>query len=147
MAQETQSFVIKYQDFVDEITSKCTVYHATTGVFNAAEPVSFGEFKALWDTGATNSMITSDVIKTLNLKIVTYATVYHAGGQSQVPGFNVYIGLPNDILIGPLQVIEGQLEGVDVLIGMDIIGSGDFTVTNNDGHTEFSYTIPSVMKI
>jgi hypothetical protein len=51
------------------------------------------------------------------------------------------------VLIGPIQVVEGMLEGVDVLIGMDIIGEGDFILTNNDDHTEFSFTIPSVKKL
>jgi hypothetical protein len=59
----------------------------------------------------------------------------------------VHIHLPNDVLIGPIQVVEGMLEGVDVLIGMDIIGEGDFILTNNDGHTDFSFTIPSVKKL
>jgi hypothetical protein len=44
-------------------------------------------------------------------------------------------------------VIEGQLEGVDVLIGMDIIGNGDFVITNNEDHTTLSYTTPSTMKV
>ena len=78
---------------------------------------------------------------------VTYATVYHAGGNSTEPCYNTYIHLPNDVLIGPIQVVEGMLEGVDVLIGMDIIGEGDFILTNNDDHTEFSFTIPSVKKL
>ena len=59
----------------------------------------------------------------------------------------INIHLPNDVLIGPIQVVEGMLEGVDVLIGMDIIGEGDFILTNNDDHTEFSFTIPSVKKL
>lgn len=145
--QETKSFVVRYQDFVDEITTDCLVVKATASMArNAGEVVGF-PFRALWDTGATNSMITANVIEQLGLKPVTYATVYHAGGDSEVPVFLAYISLPNDILVGPLQVIEGQLEGVDVLIGMDIIGNGDFIITNNNGHTAVSYSTPSIMKI
>ena len=142
-----QHFIVRYPDFVDEIITDCVVCKATAGVAQGMEvPVQI-TCKALWDTGATNSMITERVIRALGLKAVTFATVYHAGGQSEAAGFNVYICLSKDILIGPLQVIEGQLEGIDVLIGMDIIGIGDFIVTNNADHTEFSYTTPSVFNI
>lgn len=144
---DTQRFVVRYPDFVDEIITDCIVLRATSGTLKGSDMLIQQEYKALWDTGATNSMITAKVIADLRLKPVTYATVYHAGGQSEAAGYNVFVCLPNEILIGPLQVIEGQLEGVDVLIGMDIIGSGDFVVTNNNEHTEFSYTIPSIMKL
>jgi hypothetical protein len=33
--------------------------------------------------------------------------------------------------------------GIDVLIGMDIIGSGDFSVTHHNGNTTFSFCCPS----
>ena len=147
LRMDTQNFIVRYPGYVNEIVTDCLVIKATSGMLtNAKEIVGF-PFQALWDTGATNSMITSSVVAQLNLKPVTYATVYHAGGESEVPAFLAYISLPNDILIGPLQVIEGQLEGVDVLIGMDIIGNGDFVITNNEDHTTLSYTTPSTMKV
>jgi len=44
-----------------------------------------------------------------------------------------------------LKVTDGDLSpNVDVLIGMDIIGLGDFAVTNKDGKTVFSYRMPSM---
>ena len=115
---EPESFLIRYNDYIDEIITDCIVYRADAGLL-------------------------ADSAKILH----TYATVYHAGGNSTEPCYNTYIHLPNDVLIGPIQVVEGMLEGVDVLIGMDIIGEGDFILTNNDDHTEFSFTIPSVKKL
>jgi len=35
------------------------------------------------------------------------------------------------------------LGGIDVLIGMDILGLGDFAVTHQDGKTVFSFCVPS----
>jgi hypothetical protein len=35
----------------------------------------------------------------------------------------------------------------DVLIGMDIIGEGDFAVTHQDGKTTFSFRVPSLKTI
>ncbi len=34
-------------------------------------------------------------------------------------------------------------QGIDVLIGMDIISNGDFAVSNYDGKTYFSFRLPS----
>ena len=40
-------------------------------------------------------------------------------------------------------LILGNLRGYDVLIGMDIIGLGDFAITHLEGDTKFSFRIPS----
>ena len=40
--------------------------------------------------------------------------------------------------------MQGKLQGIDVLIGMDIINRGDFAVSNRNGATSFSFRIPSV---
>lgn len=144
---DMQSFVVKYHDFVEEIATDCFVIKATQGMFDSDDDIVGYPFQALWDTGATNSMITTKVIEQLGLKPVSFATIYHAGGESERPVYVVFFQLPNEILVGPMQVTEGQLEGIDVLIGMDVIGNGDFVITNNDDHTTFSYTTPSVMKL
>lgn len=34
-------------------------------------------------------------------------------------------------------------QGIDVLIGMDIISNGDFAISNYEGRTQFSFRIPS----
>jgi hypothetical protein len=39
------------------------------------------------------------------------------------------------------------LGGIDVLIGMDILGLGDFTVTHYGGKTTFSFCCPSRREI
>jgi hypothetical protein len=42
---------------------------------------------------------------------------------------------------------ESELTGMDVLIGMDIISSGDFAVTASQGKTKFSFQYPSTHDI
>lgn len=48
-----------------------------------------------------------------------------------------------------LQVTEAKLSGLDVLIGMDVIGDGDFAISHNHktNDTILSYRTPSVGKI
>ena len=102
---------------------------------------------ALWDTGATNTVITKNVAHSLNLPITGMAMVNHAGGMSQVPKHVVNIMLPNNVGIPFTEVTEGDLKGCDVLIGMDIITKGDFAITNVGGKTTFSFRIPSIETI
>ncbi len=101
-------------------------------------------FKAIWDTGATRTVISRNVVQSCNLKPTGMARVHTASGTDTVPTYYVSIGLPNKIVIPILQVTQGVLTGTDVLIGMDIINSGDFAVTNKDGQTVFSFRMPSV---
>lgn len=102
---------------------------------------------ALWDTGATNTVITKRVAKALGLVQTGVALVNHAAGQSFKPKYVVNIMLPNNVGIPYVEVTEGDLTGEDVLIGMDIITRGDFAITNVGGKTTFSFRIPSVETI
>lgn len=102
------------------------------------------EFTGLWDTGATNSVISQAVVDKCGLKATGALRVYHAQGSTEaVPSFLVNIKLPNDVEFPGLPVSLGNLSGTDVLIGMDIIGSGDFAVTHRNNRTKFSFRIPS----
>lgn len=59
----------------------------------------------------------------------------------------VNIFLPNKVMFTGVRVTKGAFPGADVLIGMDIIAAGDFSVTNCDGTTTFSYRHPSIKHI
>jgi len=41
-----------------------------------------------------------------------------------------------------VNVTEGDLHGADLLIGMDIISMGDFSITHKDGNTKMSFCMP-----
>ena len=57
----------------------------------------------------------------------------------------VNILLVNKVEVYQIKVTEGKISGdADVLIGMDIIGRGDFAVTNKNDKTVFSFRIPSL---
>ena len=101
------------------------------------------EFSALWDTGATNSVISRKVVDACGLKSTGVERVYHAQGEAVVETYLVDITLPTHMEVHGLPVISGAPQGMDVLIGMDIIGAGDFVVTNRNGRTKFSFRIPS----
>jgi len=105
--------------------------------------------KALWDTGATNSVITSDTSKALKLKPFRKVKVYHGGGSSIENVYYVTIYLPNGLFIPNVAVTECKdISGrFGAIIGMDIICYGDFAITNIKNKTTFSFRLPSIEKI
>lgn len=101
----------------------------------------------LWDTGASSSVINETLAKELGLKPIGVAKVFHANGESEVNRYLVNIALPNNIMLPMMPVTAGKLSGTDVLIGMDIISLGDFSISHKDGGTTFSFQIPSTHNI
>lgn len=134
------SFTVKYSQPVREIKTDCGVSYA----FDRNKPLrpSFIKYTALWDTGASATVISRKVVEDLNLKPVGIQKVYHANGESMVHKYLISLKLPNDVGFSALCVSEGVLHGMDVLIGMDVIGNGDFTITNKDT-TIFTFQVPS----
>jgi hypothetical protein len=104
-------------------------------------------FKAIWDTGATNSVITEKVIGQCGLKATGMTKVRTAQDEVTTETFLVGIFLPNGVVVPDVRVSKLPIRDADVLIGMDIIGAGDFAVTNKDGKTVFSFRMPSTQCI
>lgn len=106
-------------------------------------------YKAIWDTGATNTCITSNVVTTLNLQPIGKIINHTANGERESNQYIVNVYLPNKVAIQMIRVTEcHQLTGgSDVLVGMDIIGIGDFSITHADNKTTMSYRTPSIKTI
>ena len=101
-------------------------------------------FRALWDTGATISVISQTVVDDCDLKPIAPVEVHGVHGPSMTFAFLVNLRLPNKVMIPGLLVTLGVLKDADVLIGMDIITKGDFAVTNSGGRTKFTFRMPSL---
>ena len=105
------------------------------------------KFVAIWDTGATGTVINQKVINECGLKPIGIAEVSTANEKRLSSVYLVSIFLPNRVYFPQLRVTEGTISEADVLIGMDIMTQGDFAVTNSDGRTTFSYRWPSAKRI
>lgn len=102
----------------------------------------------LWDTGASKSSITQRIVDDLNLIPVGNTNISTANGIVTVNTYFVDFGLPNGVTVGNVLVSCADLgEDIDVLIGMDIIKYGDFSITNVDFKTTFSFRTPSMQEI
>ena len=131
----------------DRIANVITTQAHIGQPFDQKSPPPKGDHKgffAIWDTGATNSVISKRVVTECGLKPSGMTKVHTASGTDNVSTYLISMILPNKVVIPTLRVSEGNLTGTDVLIGMDIINQGDFAVTNTNGKTVFSFRMPSV---
>lgn len=133
-----------YQEISRVITSPISVYNTLTG---ATEQTN-----AIWDTGATGSVITKSLATSLGLISIGQMRVKGVHGYKD--GINVYpvkIVLNNQNVVFTIPVTEcEQLTDDDscrFLIGMDIISKGDFAITNFLGKTIMTYRVPSIQKM
>lgn len=129
-------------------------YHNTSNkLINNATIISNGiEYKtdfAQWDTGATNTCISERVVRELNLIPTGKAHIQTPSGSAVRNEYKVDIKLQNEnVYIKNVYVIDSEIEkqGIDILIGMNIINLGDFSVSNYNGYTSFTFRTPSVAK-
>ena len=98
---------------------------------------------ALWDTGATGSAITPTLAKSMNLVPFKRTKVIGVNNISIVDVAKISIGLPNTVMVEEVNVMICNLnQGFDMILGMDIILLGDFSISNANGKTLFSFAIP-----
>jgi predicted aspartyl protease len=102
-------------------------------------------YVALWDTGATASVINQRVVDDLGLQPIGMTQVHGVNGVCDSEIYLVAFELPNSIRLPVMQVTKGNLGQLDVLIGMDVIALGDFSVTNRGGNTVFSFRMPGMV--
>ncbi|MGR3911617.1 aspartyl protease family protein [Burkholderia sp. SR8] len=134
--------------FTAKANGICNVLKTQCGVAQVVNSGSRGpvelKYSAIWDTGATASVISQSVVDACGLAPTGVCQVHGVSGITLTETYYVAIFLPNGVCFSPVRVTKGNLGGnCDVLIGMDIIGSGDFSVTNFDGKTAFSFRMPS----
>lgn len=107
----------------NQLRSSCLVIDPLTG--NASKACT------IWDTGASCSCISPAIAGRLKLPIVGSTTSHTAGGSTPSNKHVVDIKVGN-IIFPKVAVTAPNLPDDLVLIGMDIIGLGRFTVQNMD---------------
>ena len=133
-----------------------TIYHAYTTTYDGLSNKLINDIvvcsegkrvtaKAQWDTGASGTCISSDVVDALGLIPTGKQIIQTPSGQSVVNTYSVNIEFPNNLTISDLMVCGTKIgeQGIQVLIGMDVLLLGDFAVSNYRGKTVFSFRIPS----
>ena len=81
----------------------------------------------------------------MKLKNVGLRKAHTPSGFGEFKIYMVDVILPNNVVIPDLEVSESEigLQGLGMLIGMDIMSKGDFALSNYNEKTKFTFRIPS----
>src|SRR5690554_5616208 len=95
---QTKSFTQSYNGLINVIITDCEISQAFDPQphFTQKHP-RFYKYKGLWDTGATNTVITSKVVKELGLIPTGFIDTYNANGSCVVNTYFINIKLPNGV--------------------------------------------------
>ncbi len=142
-----KSFTSKYNGISKVLINKIQVSNPFDNKNKGFDINNTIKYNGLWDTGATNTVINRNVVDDLKLSATSATEVRTAAGITKANVYIINLWLPNGIIIPDLQVTEGDLGDTDLLIGMDVMNRGDFSVSNFNGITCFSFRVPSLEAI
>ena len=130
------TFKKEYPNIVENVLTECDIYTADGHKFHTE--------RAMWDTGADTTIISSRIVKELNLQPYKQGGIAGIGGATGSNVYLVHVLVPTGDFVTYVEVMESDFEDIDVLIGMDVIVFGDFVLTNADNKTTFQFRTPSV---
>jgi len=135
---DASAFVSEYPQISNRLMSPATLKNGGNET----------KVQALWDTGASRTCISTDVVISLGLVPLGKQQMQTPSGPSVANTFQIDILLPNNVIVQDLVVCDSAIGalGIGALIGMDIINLGDFAVSNFDGKTVFTFRTPSQAK-
>ena len=101
--------------------------------------------KALWDTGSSESVISSELVKKLNLHSIGNAIIGSTGAtiKSNIYKLDFVLAGKQHILLDVTESSQLNDSGIDMLIVLDVICLGDFAISTYDGTVCFSFRYPS----
>jgi hypothetical protein len=154
VGQRFHAFTTNFSGVTDKLITEVLVYAAFDPAAAAIDPAGVPtplRTHALWDTGASRSVIAKSVVTKLGLLPSGQTRVHHGGdaGISESPTYVVNFVLPNTVGVAGVVVTEfnPQHQEFEVLIGMDIINRGDLSLTHVSGLSCMSFRMPSCVKI
>lgn len=125
----------EYPALVEDLMTECDIYTTDGRKFHTE--------RAIWDTGADTTIISSRIVKELKLQPYKLGGIAGIGGSTGSNVYLVHVLVPTGDFVTYVEAMESDFEDIDVLIGMDIIVFGDFLITNKDGKTIFQFRTPS----
>ena len=141
------AFTVKYHGRAYQLISDAVI--AKSG-FNEIPSSGHQRIKAMWDTGATGSMITEAAASSLELTPVGCVEVAGIHDVQEVNQYLIDIVFTNTIAFQNIMVTATKSFALNfqAVIGMDIIGEGGLAVTSRcDGGTTLSFIVPNLEEI
>jgi len=132
---DERAFTCEYNKLSNRLITEANV------VYNGSKST----VTALWDTGATRTCISKEVVSSLQLIPLGKQKIHTPSGYSVSSTYQVDIILPNKVGARNVVVIDSEIgtQNIGVLIGMDLISQGDFAVSSFNGKTVFTFRVPS----
>ncbi len=140
-----QAFTIKYNGKTNVLPSEVGISVSFNPQENPTISPLIHNARAIWDTGATCTVITKEFAKKISLIPSGKTEVTGIGHASELEDtYFVNVYLPNKVCIMNLKIVQvPRIAGdADMLVGMDIIGAGDFSVYTENGKTVMTYRFP-----
>lgn len=144
--QDFQAFTIKYSPRTNVLFSKVGVSPAFDPNFDPTNHKSITEVLSIWDTGASCTVITKKIAAQIGLIPTGKTNIAGIDHAAEANTFLVNVFLPNKVCMTYVKIAEvpDLTNNAGMLIGMDIIGSGDFSVYSENGKTVMTYRYPSI---
>lgn len=144
-----QAFTTTYTGIANRIVVPIQVADAFDPRVTPSANPEWCQTQALWDTGATNTVITGATAAALKLVPPGVMRVTHAGGTDLRNTYVINVLLPNRVLVTGIQASDchNTVGNFGMIVGMDIISKGDLAITNFGGKTCMTFRIPSVERI
>lgn len=141
-----RAFTIKHTGITNRIVTDIAISEAFDPTNPPIHSPRTHKTAALWDTGATASVITEATAIALGLIASGSAYINHAGGSSLCKTYLTNFFLPNKVCVAGVMVFEcPDIAGhFGAIVGMDIISQGDFSITNHKGQTWMTFRTPSI---
>lgn len=136
-------FSLEYPRPADEIATPITVSCRSDRCEICDHPIH--HCTAIWDTGATSSMISKEIADKLGLHPVGQVKIAGVHGSQAANVYEVDLAFDNGCRIPAVRVSEAAAGGgFDVLLGMDVIGRGIFIVDGSGEGTRVYFACPTV---
>lgn len=144
--ENTYAFTLKSDRILDILMTDTFINSTKRDMTKTVDTTK--KWRGLWDTGASTSSIDIRVADELGLTPIGRTVIGTANGMVEVNTYIIDITLPNHVTVADVIVTSSDLgKDIDLLIGMDIIRHGDFSITHTDNSTTFSFRVPSVKEI
>lgn len=128
-------FTVVFDKIVEQITIPVILEH------NGCS----SKLLALIDTGAMHSTIPLLEARFLKLQQVGIVDAVFAKGHDTLPVVSANLIFSNKVYFTSkdLIVIDNDDCSYGMIVGMDILSKGDIAISNFDGHTTFTFRMPS----
>lgn len=137
------AFSLAYPKQADEIATPVSIGCCSEFCEKGDQPVH--QCVAIWDTGATSSMIARHVAEKLGLHAIGQVRIAGVHGAQAANVYKIDLIFGNGMRIPEVKVSEAaDGGGFDVLIGMDIIRQGVFIVDGSAGETNVYFACPAI---